>query len=337
VSPPEAEQTPEMSVVLVSPDGLEAVRRTLQHLRNQTARDRIELVIVAPSHAGPGSHSIDLDGFAAVRLVEAGPLRSTGTAFAAAVRVAGGPIVGCVEEHSFPEPGWAEAIIEAHRRPWDAVGGALENANPATRTSWAALISDFGSAVPPIEPGEASELPGHQTAYKRSVLLRYGSELDHMLEVEWVLQEDLRASGGRLFREPRAVSHHLNASRLRSHLWAQLNGGRLFAGNRARLRGWSRARRLLWVAGSPLLPLVRLAQALPHARRAYPAAIAPLIPVLALGLTANSLGQMLGYAFGAGQAGQQRTTIDLQRRRHLRAREQLQLDATPLGELPRLA
>jgi hypothetical protein len=122
-------------------------------------------------------------------------------------------------------------IIAAHRDSWAAVGGVLENANPATRTSWAALVSDFGPAVAPVEGGEASELPSHHTTYKRDVLLRYGPDLDQMLEIEWVLQEDLRASGERLFREPRAVSRDLNVSRLRSHLLAEFDGGRSFAGN----------------------------------------------------------------------------------------------------------
>jgi hypothetical protein len=325
-----------MSVVLITPDGLEAIRRTVHHLHNQTARDQIELVIVAPTDPGPGSDEDELDGFASVRLVDAGPFRSAGSAFAAGVRAANGRIVGYAEEHSFPEPGWAAAIIEAHRGSWAAVGGVLENANPGTRTSWAGLLIDFGPEVAPVGGGEASELAGHHTSYKRAVLVRYESDLDDMLEVEWVLQEDLRASGERLFREPRAVSRHLNASRLRSLLVAQLNGGRLFAGNRARLRGWSTVRRLVWVAGSPLMPFVRLARSLPHLRRSkWPGRASP-IPVIVLGLVTNAAGQMLGYALGPGRAAERRLAIDLDRRGDLNESERAELAATPLADLPRL-
>ena len=37
---------PEMSVVIVTPDGYETIRRTVEHLRAQTVKDRLELVIV---------------------------------------------------------------------------------------------------------------------------------------------------------------------------------------------------------------------------------------------------------------------------------------------------
>jgi hypothetical protein len=326
----------EISLVLVTPAGFEPVRRTISHLRRQTARDRIELVIVAQSALSRDELGHELDGFAAVRLLDLGPFPSMGAAFAAGVRAASAPIVGCAEEHSFPEPGWAAALIQAHSGSWAAVSGVIENANPGTFTSWAALASDFGPAMAPLDAGEASELPGHHTSYKRSVLLGYGSDLEQMLEVEWVLQEDLRASGARLFREPAAVSRHLNPSRVASHLHAQMNGGRLFAGNRSRLRNWNVLRRLVWVAGSPLHPLVRLSRSLPHLRRADARGGARLFILLALGLLANSVGQMIGYALGPGQAGEQRLAIDLHRRSDLTESDRVALAATPLGELPLL-
>jgi hypothetical protein len=328
----------QISVVLVTPAGFEPIRRTISHLRSQTAQDRIELVIVAQSALSrddlPGG---ELEGFAGLQLVEAGPFRSTGAALAAGIRAASAPIVACAEEHSFPEPGWAEALIEAHSGPWVAVGGTLENANPATRFSWSHLLSDFGPAVAPVEGGQASELPGHHTSYKRNRILRYGGDLEGMLEIEWVLQEDLRAAGERLLCEPRAVSHHINASRMGSHLLGELNGGRTFAANRARLRGWGRLRRTIWIAGSPLMPLVRLARTLPHLRRACPARRANVFWVLALGFAFNAIGQLLGYAFGAGSSTRKRMSLELSRHRHLRKGEQAALAAIPLGDLPRLS
>jgi hypothetical protein len=110
----------------------------------------------------------------------------------------------------------------------------------------------------------------------------------------------------------------------------------LFAANRARLRGWSTARRLVWVAGSPLMPVVRLLRSLPHVRRAQPSGRGSPVSVLALGLVANAAGQMLGYALGPGRATERRLAIDLYRRRDLREREQAELAATPLSDLPRL-
>lgn len=326
----------DISVVLVTPAGLDAIGRTLCHLRNQTASDRVELVIVSPSPLDLDLDRDELNGFAGLRLVDVGPFKAAGAAFAAGVRAASAPIIGCAEEHSFPEPEWAAALIDAHAGPWAAVGSAVKNANPATRVSWAHLFTDFGCAAPPLPGGEASELPGHNTAYKREVLRRYGQELDLLLEVEWVLHEDLRAAGEHFLSEPRAVSRHLNASRRGSHLRAEFQGGRIFAANRAHLRGWSRLRRLVWVAGSPLMPAVRLARCLTDVRRSYPEHSVSLIPALGLGLIVNAAGQMLGYALGAGSVMQRRLSFELNRGPHLTDSDRAKLAATPLAELPRL-
>ena len=43
------QSSPALSVVLAGPGPYETICKTVQHLRAQTARDRMELVIVTPS------------------------------------------------------------------------------------------------------------------------------------------------------------------------------------------------------------------------------------------------------------------------------------------------
>ncbi len=45
---------PEMSVVLITPDTYGTIRRTVECLKAQTVKDKLELVIVALSASGPG-------------------------------------------------------------------------------------------------------------------------------------------------------------------------------------------------------------------------------------------------------------------------------------------
>src|SRR5437764_14845225 len=59
-----APSAPEMSVILVTPDRFETLRETVEHLRAQTAKDRLEIVIVAPSEAELALDPAELDGFA---------------------------------------------------------------------------------------------------------------------------------------------------------------------------------------------------------------------------------------------------------------------------------
>lgn len=325
----------ELSVVVVSPRDVRAVRRTITHLRRQTVRERIEVVVVACG-GGTSEAALDGNGFAATRLVDGRKLRTTGEAIAAGMRAASAPLVGCVEEHSFPQPDWGAAVIDAHSGGWAAVAGVLENANPTTRTSWAGLFNDFGPSVAPAAGGEATELAAHHTVYKRAALQRYGERLGRFLEVEWVLHDDLRAAGEQLFREPRAVSHHINASRFSSFLGAELNGGRAFAANRAELRNWGPLRRLVWTAGSVLTPIVRFARARGHVDRCRAAAPSGVGLVVLAGLVANAVGQMLGYGAGPGRGAERRMAIELRREDYLRREERDQLVLTPLEDLPRL-
>src|SRR5262249_3803632 len=136
-------RAPEMSVVLVTPDGYQAIRKTISHLRAQTIRDQLEIIIVAPSADTLDPYLTELRDFLQFHVIEVGPIRSTGRAVAAGVRRASAPIVAYAEEHSYPEAGWAAALVEAHRGAWAGVGGVLRNANPRSVASWANLILDF--------------------------------------------------------------------------------------------------------------------------------------------------------------------------------------------------
>jgi len=307
--------SPEMSVVVVTPDCYETVRKTVRHLRAQTVRDRLEIVIVAPSAHLLSLDDSELKEFFRYCVVEVGEIKSTGRAIAAGVRQAGAPVVAYAEEHSYPDPGWARALIEAHRGAWAAVGAAIANANPDNLISWASLFSDFGPWVEPARVGEVSFLAWHHTAYKRSVLLDYNSNLDDMLETEGILHRELRARGHRLYLEPAAKAYHVNISLPFSYIGAQFHGGRMFGAARTRHGQWTFFRRLLYIGGLPLIPLVRLSHVLKEIRRSgrQRELLPRVLPVLIIGLVAHAIGEVTGYVVGAGDAAQRRVSFELHR------------------------
>jgi hypothetical protein len=208
--------SPEMSVVLVTPDGYESIRTTMKHLRAQTVRDRLEIVIVAPSADTLHLHSAEIKEFLQFRVVEVNEVRSIAEGNAAGVRQASAPVVALAEDHSYPDPGWAAALIEAHRHAWAAVGPAVRNANPKSVTSWADFLIAYGPWSEPAAAGEVEHLPGHNSIYKRAILLDYGPGLEAMLEAESILHWDLRARGYRLYLEPKAKVAHLKFGLLSS-------------------------------------------------------------------------------------------------------------------------
>jgi GT2 family glycosyltransferase len=113
---------PEMSVVLITPDRYDTVRKTISYLREQTVKHRLEIVIVAPSADRLNLEEPELKEFFTFSVVEVGEVTSIGAANCAGVQRANAPIVALGEDHAYPDPDWAEILIEAHQESWAAVG-----------------------------------------------------------------------------------------------------------------------------------------------------------------------------------------------------------------------
>jgi hypothetical protein len=194
------QNSPAMSLIFVA-DRYESIRETIDHIRRQTARDRLEVVIVVPSaEALEGS---DLEAFRHVRIVElGGPLTSLSRARAAGIRRASAPVIALTETHSFPDRGWAEALIKAHQGPWAGVAPVVAPANPRGSLSRAVFVVGFGAWAAPVEAGPVEGLPGNNGSYKRDLLLGYGDRLDTMMMPEMTLQQELRSKGHRFCLEP---------------------------------------------------------------------------------------------------------------------------------------
>ena len=294
----------DLSVILAAHD-FEEVALACHHLSRQSIAERIELVLVMPEEAAAPEGG-DLDRFGLVTIVRIETIRPRSIANTAGVRTARSSIVVLTEDHVFVEEGWAESLVEDHDGPWVAVGPQVVNANSATAVSWADFVIGYGPWAWPRQGGDASFLPGHNTSYKRQVLLDYGEQLEPMLAAETLMHWDLAARGHRLLLSSGARIRHMNFSRLGIWIRVQVLAGRVFAGLRA--EEWGRAKRLAYVAASPLIPfvrLIRLAETFRHGRSADGERTrrrAPLssAPMTLAGLLLDGLGQALGYAFGAG-------------------------------------
>lgn len=288
-----------MSVVIVSHDDYASIARAVRHVAAQTVKDRIELVVVASTEdaVGDGIERARAAGFLDVRVVAHGRVVERGVAAASGVRASRAPIVGFVENHSFPAPGWAEALLHAHAGPWAIVGPAVENANPVTRTSIVNFAVTYGPWSGRREAGEVELLPFHNSAYKRSWLDGFGDRLGAMLDDEYRLQAEVRARGGRLYLEPAAVVAHTNETRLGRSLRLLFGQGVAFGAGRG--AGWSGLRRAGYVLGAPAIPVVNLPRVLREASYTLPgAAIAASLPAILLHVAAQGAGEAVGYLTG---------------------------------------
>ena len=245
--------------------------------------------------------------------------RSLAVARAAGVRAATTPLVVFTETHSFPEPGWARALIDAHAGPWAAVGPAMLNATPDDSRTWGQLLVDYGPWVAPVRAGPVDDVPGHGSCYKRSLLLDYGEDLDRMLAAEWNLHRDLRARGHRLYLEPAATTRHLNMTRVAPSFNMWRHYSRDLASVRA--RRWSAARRGLYALAAPAILAKRLATTLRHlARVGRLDALPGALPSMLASLTGSAVGELAGYASGRGSSDEAALAhYDLYRERYVDA------------------
>lgn len=289
----------------------------VRELQRQTLREQMEVIVVTPSRDGIDESEFEV--FGAWQWLVLPSIDTCGQAMEAAVRVSRAPYVVYAEEHSYFKEDWAERLVAAHERGYEAVGFAMENANPDTLTSWAHLYGQFGPVVAPVKSRESGFLAGHHVSYSKELLLSYGKLLDPMLEDESALFLDLHARGKKMFIAGDAISRHVNVSSLPAYMRMDYLGQRSFADARAAVGNWSRAKRVLYACAAPLFPLVRLRRILRDVRRTgrQKEMLPRLLVPVCLALLAGAWGEMLGYLIGGGQCAQLKAPVELQRENYM--------------------
>jgi hypothetical protein len=238
-----AETTPALSIILIATTDYALIRSAVRNLAAQRGV-AMELLIAAPralERSIGADDKRDLAGFAAWTHIVVPDGTSFDDARAAAVREARAPIVAFTEDHSFPRPGWASALVASFADGQSVVGPVVENGNPRSVVSRANFLLEYGEWMPPGRRQGHSHLPGHNSAYRRDVLLGLGDRLTTALEAESVLHWQLTGGGHRLTQQPDAVTRHVNFSRLGPSLALRYHLGRQFAARRA--GQWSPPRR----------------------------------------------------------------------------------------------
>ena len=302
---------------LVVTDTAETIARLLDALRQQTIRDRLELVIACPSERELELRPEQVEGIGIVKVVEVAGIAPIEPAQAIAVRTATAPLFMIGETHAYPAPDALEVFAAAFDDP--SVGGVapmLENANPGSAASWASLMATYGRSIGG-EHRDVELMSRHNTAYRRELFDYPGADLAFKLQNGGGADADIRARGFRLVYEPAAVLSHLNVVSLGACLRDRYFSARCYAA--ARSEGWSRGRRALYLALSPLLPFLLGARVMRSTGWAEYRSQMPhgvLLP-LAVGLLGTAAGEAAAYARGVGDAKVAITPYELWRDRYV--------------------
>ena len=307
-----------LSVTLVTPECFKSVEKTLGYLAGQTIAERLEIIIVCPYLDKLEPDESMLMPFAGYKYVEIGEFNSTGKCMAAGFLNSSSPIVAYCEEHSYPEPDWAEIITQRHIESWAAVGWSVSNYNPDSLVSWVSLYTDFGKFVEPRKSYQSSYLPSHHISYKKEILQDFSLNLGNLLENEAVFLRILRSNNYLLYFEADAISYHANLSKINSFLKSEYLGGIQFAGSLVKHEGWNFQKRVASALFTPFRPLTRMPI---FVRNLYQTGrirqlLLPAIPVFLVGHIAGAIGEFIGYLFGVGDSSLKRLDIELRRYRN---------------------
>lgn len=283
---------PRVSVVVASCRERELLEDCLEALLPQCRRCRAEVVIARPE---------DRDDLELIRedhpdlhLEPAPPGSSVPQLRAVGMAATSGDIVALTEDHCVVAPGWLEAMVEAHGRGDEVVGGAMANARRERAVDWAAFFAEYGLFAEGADGGR-DQLTGANVSYGPDVVERV---VDLARQGEWenVIHERLLAAGSTVhFLRSAAVRHN------RSWDVPEFCRDRYLHG-----RGYARRRlveepgraRWLYLAGTPLLPFLlagRIARSVPAGDRA---AFLRALPATLLFLAAWSVGEAAGYLAG---------------------------------------
>jgi hypothetical protein len=289
-----------LAAILVTDDSYTTMQRSISYLLKQTAIDQIELVMVCPRRDRLMPVKDEVEQFGDYQIVETGVALSSGQMLAEGIRATRSPAVFYVESHHFPPPNTAEvAIRELVERGRPVVGFAMSPANPGL-IAWAHLYGQFGAVVGPVKAGPVKRLGGHHIAYRKDILMEYDPVLSDLLDNEAVLYELFGRRGIELYLASDAEIPHVQVSNFVSYFRHEYLAQRIFGAARAKVLRWSLGRRLLYVAGAPLIPFVRLRRSVADIRRTGRSRelLPQIIPVILCANVGGAVGEAMGYAFG---------------------------------------
>jgi hypothetical protein len=302
----EATSVAELSVVVTVVDGGATLVRCLDALSRQVDPPAMEILVpFDDSVAEVGTLAARYPG---VRFVALGRLATEHPAAnlagqhelfdrrrSAGLATAASPLVAILEDRGAPRPGWARAMVDAHRRERAAaVGGAIENANPSL-LAWAVYYCDFGRYQLPFASGPRPYVSDVNICYRRDALAAIGEvwkDRYHETSVNWALR---RAGQALVLRTEPIVDQWRAGLRLGPLLGERIVWGRLYGYTRA--REISLGRRLALAVLSPVTAVVLFLRLLGGRfdRNRLPLTFLRAIPAIALLLGTWCAGEAIGY------------------------------------------
>lgn len=288
---------------LVSTEDRERILETLEALRNQCGGHNFEAVL-ADRRNDEISEAIRRD-YPEVRLIECPPKTSLSELRTVALERAVGEIVAVTEDHCVPAEDWLDAIATAFREAPEgtvAVGGCVENGVTDRALDWATFLCEYSAFLAPVPEGRVQDLPGMNVAYQRAALTEL--ERSRLTRGFWetTVHPELLRKGLIFYSTNRIVMYHSKRFSFGLFAHQRFLYSKYFSGIR-----FGREQYLLRIAASalslllPAVLLYRIAKKV-WTKDRFKMQLISALPTLAVFVVIWSLGEMVGYLAGAGNA-----------------------------------
>lgn len=290
---------PEVSVLIVSYNSGETIRRCLRSVLEQQTGREFEIIVVDSSTDGTGE-LVERE-FPEVKVHRFSERKYAGGARNIGISVAEADIVAFIDADCLAAPDWLENIAKAHELPHLAIGGAIGNAEPQSMVGWAAYFCEFNKWMPGTPPQWMGDVAGASMTYKKQVIEQCGRFIEGCYcsdtDFHWRLSRD----GVQVWFEPSIQVFHIGIGSLTSLLEHEFHHGRSFARIRLRGQGFSSFRRLVYVLLWPLVLCKLLARVTLRSirTRAYLPQFLRSAPLTAVTLLSWTLGETVGYLDGS--------------------------------------
>lgn len=290
---------PQLSIVVASVNGAGHLDACLAALSKQRGSVRAEIVVA--DCCGEDTRNLAARKYPAVRFFSFAERLTIPQLRAFGIVQSTGDVVAQTEDHCVPAEDWFVRIVEAHRTPYVAIGGTIENGSTERLVDWAVFLCEYNRHIKPVPAGVTDDLPGPNLAYKREAL----AHLQDLLAAgrwENFLNGRLQQLGYELYLDPSIVVYHCKSFGVGEFLYQRFHYGRSFAG--MRLEGAPSWRRAFFVAGSLALPplLIGRIAARVFGRRRHRLIFLKVFPLLSLFVLSWTAGEFVGYLAGPGDS-----------------------------------
>jgi glycosyltransferase involved in cell wall biosynthesis len=247
---------PAITVVLVADNYRDRAQRMLRSVLEQDIADQIVIFVYDRAHRA-GKDFAELNHpnvvYEAVdRRLTLGQLQTRATLSATT------DIIAFIEEHVTVPPGWARETLRRHAEGYAGMTGSFVAGNPARYFARILFSITYGTYILPQKSGATRQMPGDNSSFIRSKLLKYDDEMEMFFNTDTLLMRRLLADGEKLYRAAELELKHWN-EHIFFHGWRALfYWNQMYICNVVILERWSLLHRLARFLATPLVPFVRL-------------------------------------------------------------------------------